>query len=157
MPADRRGAWKDADVDERDADQTDADQTDANEPDDDVIELASRLFALARAGSTAELAAYIDAGVSVDLTNQSGDSLLMLAAYHGHAETVHALLGRNADPNATNDRGQTPLAGAVFKDELEVVIALVGAGADPSAGHPTALETAAMFGRQDLIDRLNQT
>jgi ankyrin repeat protein len=137
-------------------DDSDADGLDAGEPDDDVIELATRLFALARAGSTAELAAFVDAGVHVDLTNQSGDSLLMLAAYHGHSETVRSLLARGADANGANDRGQTPLAGAVFKDELEVVIALVAAGADPSAGHPSALETAGMFGRQDLIDRLNQ-
>lgn len=50
-----------------------------------------------------------------NLTNDRGDSLLMLAAYHGHAEAVTALVGRGADPDRANDRGQTPLAGAVFK------------------------------------------
>src|SRR5699024_9900387 len=43
-----------------------------------------------------------------NLTNDSGDTLLMLAAYHGHADTVRALLTRGADPNRLNDRGQSP-------------------------------------------------
>jgi ankyrin repeat protein len=126
----------------------------AVEPDDDVVALATRLFGLAREGSTDRLAAYIDAGVPADLTNQSGDTLVMLAAYHGHAETVRALLARRADPNRPNDRGQTPLAGAVFKGEVDVVQALVDGGANPHGGLPSAFDTATMFGRQDLIDLL---
>ena len=58
----------------------------------------------------------------------------MLAAYHGHPETVRALLEHGADPNKANDVGQTPLAGAVFKGENEVLAALVDGGADPNAG-----------------------
>ena len=124
------------------------------EPDADVIELATRLFGLARDGATARLAEYVDAGVASDLTNQSGDSLVMLAAYHGHAETVRALLDRGADPDRANDRGQTPLAGGVFKGEADVIEALVVGGADPDAGHPSARATAAMFGRHDLAKLL---
>ncbi len=122
--------------------------------DDDVVELATRVFAIARTGGTAELAAYLDAGVPANLTNQSGDSLVMLAAYHGHAEAVAALVERGADPNQVNDKGQTPLAGAVFKGETAVVGVLVAAGADPDAGRPSALETASMFAREDLIAML---
>jgi len=121
-----------------------------SEPGKDEIELATRLFGLARTGATDRLGAYVDAGIPVDLRNGSGDTLLMLAAYHGHADTVAALLRRGADANIANDRSQTPLAGAVFKGELEVIRILVGGGADPDAGHPSALETAAAFERQDL-------
>lgn len=84
-------------------------------PDPEVVELATKVFDLARRGETGTLAAYVDAGVPANLTNDRGDSLLMLAAYHGHAEAVTALVGRGADPDRANDRGQTPLAGAVFK------------------------------------------
>jgi uncharacterized protein len=121
-----------------------------SEPDADIRELATRLFGLARSGATHELAAFLDAGVNANLTNQNGDTLLMLAAYHGHADTVRALLERGGDPDRANDRGQTPLAGAVFKAEPEVIRALIAAGADPEAGQPTALATAAMFERADL-------
>jgi ankyrin repeat protein len=77
----------------------------------------------------------------------------MLAAYHGHASTVAALVAREADPDRANDRGQTPLAGAVFKGEDAVIDALLAAGADPAAGTPSALDTARMFGKSDLLER----
>jgi uncharacterized protein len=122
-----------------------------SEPDPELVELATRVFNLARAGDTTAVAAYVDAGVPVNLCNDSGDSLLMLAAYHGHPATVRALLERGADPGRANDRGQTPLAGAVFKHEPEVVRALLDAGADPAAGQPSAVDTAAMFGNEDFL------
>ncbi|WP_179798095.1 ankyrin repeat domain-containing protein [Actinomycetospora corticicola] len=106
---------------------------------------------MARGGDADTLAAYVDAGVPVNLTNDSGDTLLMLAAYHGHPGTVRALVARGADVDRVNDRGQAPLAGAVFKGEDDVVRALVDAGADPLGGHPTAVDTARMFGRDDLL------
>ena len=121
------------------------------EPDDDVVELATRLFNMARAGEADQLAAYVDAGVSPNLANQQGDTLVMLAAYHGHAGAVRALLERGAEADRPNDRGQTPLAGAVFKDEPDVIRALLDAGADPAAGRPSALDTARMFERDDLL------
>ena len=120
-------------------------------PDEKTIELAHQMFDLARQGETERLAAYVDAGVPVNLTDAQGNTMLMLAAYHGHAATVTALAERGADVNRVNDRGQSPLAGAVFKDEGGVVTALLAADADPDAGSPTARETAAMFGRPDLF------
>jgi ankyrin repeat protein len=120
-------------------------------PDPEVVELATKIFDLARRGRTEELVAYVDAGVPAELTNDRGDSLVMLAAYHGHAATVRALLERGADADRVNDRGQTPLAGAVFKGETAVVEALLNGGADPSAGTPSALDTARMFGRTDVL------
>ncbi|MEW2450086.1 ankyrin repeat domain-containing protein [Streptomyces parvulus] len=121
-------------------------------PDPEVVELATKIFDLARQGRTEELVAYVDAGVPANLTNDRGDSLVMLAAYHGHAGAVRALLGRGADADRVNDRGQTPLAGAVFKGETEVTKALLEAGADPAAGTPSAVDTARMFARADLLE-----
>jgi uncharacterized protein len=83
--------------------------------------------------------------VPANLTNDKGDTLLILAAYHGHPETVAALLERGADAGRANDRGQTALAAAVFKQSEETVRTLLAAGADPDAGGPTARETAAFF------------
>ena len=123
----------------------------SEEPPADVRELATRVFDMARDGDAASLAAYLDAGVPVDLTNEKGDTLVMLAAYHGHADAVAVLAARGADVDRLNDRGQAPVAGAVFKGEDAVVRVLVEAGADPLAGHPTAVDTARMFGREDLL------
>ena len=113
--------------------------------DPDVVELAGRVFDLARGGHTEELAGYVDAGVPVNLTNDKGDTLLILAAYHGHPGTVGALLARGADHSRANDRGQTALAAAVFRQSTETVTQLIAAGADPDAGGPSARATAAFF------------
>ncbi|MEU6162355.1 ankyrin repeat domain-containing protein [Streptomyces sp. NPDC047130] len=121
-------------------------------PDPEVVELATRIFAMARKGETEELTAYLDAGVPADLTNDRGDCLVMLAAYHGHADTVRALLARGAQVDRVNDRGQTALAGAVFKGETDVVRALLEGGADPAAGTPSAVDTARMFGRAEVLE-----
>ena len=120
--------------------------------DPDLVALAHQMLDLAREGGTQRLSAYVDAGVPVDLTDAAGNTLLMLAAYHGHAELVTALAARGASVDRLNDRGQSPLAGAVFKGEDDVVRALLDAGADPDAGQPTARVTAEMFGRPDLLD-----
>jgi uncharacterized protein len=110
-----------------------------------VLELAGRVFDLARGGHTQELAAYVDAGVPVNLTNDKGDTLLILAAYYGRPETVSALLDRGADHSRANDRGQTALAAAVFRQSTDTVTRLLEAGADPDAGGPSARATAAFF------------
>ncbi|CAM5599143.1 hypothetical protein GCM10010222_50510 [Streptomyces tanashiensis] len=121
-------------------------------PDPEVIELASKVFDLARTGDADALAAYVDAGVPANLTNDKGDTLVMLAAYHGHAAAVTALLERGAEADRANDRGQTPLAGAVFKGEDAVIRALLAGGANPEAGTPSALDTARMFGKAELLE-----
>lgn len=120
-------------------------------PDSETIAQSGRLFDMARDGETAALAQYLDAGVPAALTNEAGDSLVMLAAYYGNAETVDLLLARGADPNEANDKGQTPLAGAVFKGQVAIVRALLAAGADPAAGFPSAIDAAKMFGKIDLL------
>lgn len=122
-----------------------------NEPDPQLEEFAAKVFGLARSGETVRLATYLDAGLPVNLANDNGDTLLMLAAYHGHAGTVRALTARGADPERPNDRGQRPLAGAVFKKEPEVVRALLDSGADPHAGEPSAADAARMFGHTEFL------
>jgi ankyrin repeat protein len=124
------------------------------DPDPELLALWAKVFGFARSGETETLAAYVDAGIPANLTNDRGDTLVMLAAYHGHAATVTALLERGADPNRLNDRGQSPLAGAVFKNEPEVVEVLLAGGADPDAGSPSAVESAELFGNTELLTLL---
>jgi ankyrin repeat protein len=123
--------------------------------DPEVIELAARVFDLARAGATEELAAYVDAGVPANLTNDKGDTLLVLAAYHDHPETVGALLDRGADHSRVNDRGQTALAAAVFRRSADSVGRLLAAGADPDAGGRSARATAEFFELSEMITLLD--
>ena len=116
----------------------------------EILDLAARLFDMARDGDAAMLAAYLDAGVPVNLTTTNGDTLIMLAAYYGHQSTVAELIGRGAHVDRHNNRGQTPLAGAVFKNDTTIIELLLEADADPRAGSPSALETARFFERAEL-------
>lgn len=121
----------------------------------DVQEFATRLFDMARGGD-ATLLDYVDQGVAVDMTNQDGNTFLMLAAYSGHVDLVKGLIERGADVNKLNDRGQSPLAGVVFKKEDELIDVLLNSGADPAAGTPDAISTAKMFERGDLVEKMSK-
>jgi ankyrin repeat protein len=116
----------------------------------DPAELARWLFDRARAGEAQRLGAYVRAGVPVELTDAAGNTLLMLAACHGHADAVRVLIKHGARVDAVNDRGQTPLAGAVFRGYADVVRELVAAGADPDLGAPSARAAAQSSARPDL-------
>ncbi|GGM25595.1 ankyrin repeat domain-containing protein [Promicromonospora citrea] len=105
-----------------------------------------QILDLARQGADV-LLDLVDAGLPVDTADDAGNTLLMLAAYHGHADLTAGLAERGADVNRLNARNQSPLAGAVFKDSTDVVRALLDHGADPDAGTPSARATAQMFGR----------
>jgi ankyrin repeat protein len=124
---------------------------DANQLPPEALALATKLFDFAREGKTDELSQYISAGIPVNLTNHKGDTILMLAAYHGHADIVRMLLDRGADPDVLNDRGQSPVAGAVFKGHDEVVRLLAEKGADLAAGQPNAVDSARMFNRTEYL------
>ena len=124
--------------------------------DDAAIALAHQMFDMAREGRTEELAALLDAGAPVDLTNARGDTLLILAAYHQNGGTVRALLDRGAEVGRLNDRSQNALTCAVFKQDAQVARMLLDAGADPDAGQPSARATAQYFGLSEmsaLLDR----
>lgn len=124
-------------------------------PSDETVALAQQLFDLARAGDHATLGAYLDAGAPVTMRNHAGDTLLTLAAYHEHPETVAMLLERGAEVEAANDRGQRALTCATFKQDAASMRLLLAAGADPDAGTPSARETARMFGGEQVLGLLD--
>ncbi|KPC78462.1 MULTISPECIES: ankyrin repeat domain-containing protein [Streptomyces] len=114
--------------------------------------LVAIVMDLARQGRAQELLEFFDHGLPVDVQDQEGNTALMLAAYHGHTETVRALVGRGADVDRRNGRDQSPVAGALFKGEDAIVAMLIEAGADLEAGTPSARATAEMFGRTALLE-----
>ena len=119
-------------------------------PDPAAVELAHQMMDAARAGRSDLLRPLLEQGAPVDMRDSSGNTLLMLAAYHGHAQAVSDLAGLGADVNALNDRGQSPLAGAAFKGFDDVAAALLQAGADPDAGEPSGRASAQFFGREEI-------
>lgn len=126
----------------------DRNQHDLNDQEQEGMRLEpQQIFDMARQGADV-LLDLVDANLPVDLADESGNTLLMLAAYHGHAELTAGLADRGADVNRLNANNQAPLAGAVFKNESEVIRVLIEHGADVDAGTPSARATAQMFGRE---------
>ena len=120
-------------------------------------ELQMLALDFARRGETVELAGMLRHGLPVNLADMKGQTLLMLASYHGHIATTRMLLEFGADVDRRNHRGQTPLGGAAFKGEEEIVELLLKHGADIDAdngGGMTPLMFAAMFGRTNVVDLL---
>ncbi len=123
--------------------------------DEETLALAHRVFELARSGGAEELSALVAAGVPANLTNDKGDTLLILAAYHDHPVTVRMLLEHGADTTRVNDRGQTALAAAVFRKSSDGVGALLAGGADPDLGSPSAREVARFFELPEMLALLD--
>ncbi|GAB2867172.1 ankyrin repeat domain-containing protein [Nocardioides pacificus] len=122
----------------------------------DELAFLQSAFELARTGDTEMLASYVDQGLPVNLTNSSGDSLLILAAYYSHAALVRALLERGADHARVNDRGQTALAAAVFRREERIVRDLLAAGADPELGEKSAVAIATFFELPEMLSLMGR-
>ncbi|KAF8871414.1 ankyrin repeat-containing domain protein [Infundibulicybe gibba] len=120
----------------------------------ETLAFAHKIFDAARNGDTDLVIAAVDAGLPLNLTNEKGNTLLMLSAYAGHLPLVQALLTRSADVNSMNDNGQSIIAGAVFKGYADIVTALAKAGADPRRGRPSAVEAAHMFHRTEMMEVL---
>jgi ankyrin repeat protein len=108
---------------------------------------------LARKGDTAGLAALIKGGLAVDAQDAKGNTLLMLAGYHGRTEVVKLLLKSGATVDLRNAKGQTPLGGVAFKGYVDIATLLLDAGADPVAdqGGSTPADFATLAGKTEIL------
>jgi ankyrin repeat protein len=123
----------------------------------ELVDLVRTAYAQARAGDFEGLRASLNVGVPVNVCNEKGDTLLMLACYYGHVRVAELLLERGADPERRNDRGQSPLDGAAFKGDVAIATTLIDAGAQVNAAGPdgrTALFYAAMFDQDSMVELL---
>lgn len=110
------------------------------------------MFQACRDGDIDALTPLLDQGAPLNMLDAEGNSMLMLAAYHGHDALVRELASRGADVNQLNDRGQSPLAGAMFKGDAETAKVLLEFDADPDLGTPAARQTAEMFNRTGILE-----
>ncbi len=111
----------------------------------------------ARQGETAALARMIDRGVSMNLADARGNTLLMLACHHRNGDTARMLLSYGAEVDRRNRRGQTPLGAAACKGHADMVTLLLAQGAEIDADNSlglTPLMLAALFGHTRIVEQL---
>ena len=88
------------------------------------------MFDYARTGDAATLARLLALGVPANLRNEKGDTLLMLACYHGHLDAARVLLEHGADPNLPAELGNlSPLQAAQSRGDAELLPLLQAYGA----------------------------
>ena len=131
--------------------------TESTTANQEFINFAQEVFQVARTGDAPMLVRLLQKGLPPNMSNHKGDTLLMLAAYHGQIEATKALLEAGAEPDRYNDMAQTPLGGAAFKGYLPIVELLLSHGAQPGFAPPggkTPLMFAAMFNRVEIVKAL---
>ena len=130
--------------------------SEAPQHDPALVEIAHACADFARDGDSVRLGAYVDLGVPVNLTNGKGDTLLNLAAYHEHEDTVAMLLEAGADTERVSDMGFTALICAVFRGNEAITRRLLEAGAGQDTGFQPARAVAQEFGRENVIPLLDE-
>lgn len=114
------------------------------------------------AGDVAEVQRMLQAGADVNVRDEEGATLLMLASYAGNSAMVDALIKAGANVNAQDARGWSPLSRAVYNAEqdrgfAEVVQKLIDAGANieaPIAYGVRPLMLAAGYGETAVVEVL---
>lgn len=132
-----------------------AEQPTGEELSDRDLDFLNSIFDLVRDNKPVALKSLLDQGIPADLTNSNGDTLLILAAYHEHAQIVRMLIEAGADVNRINDRGQSALVCAVFRNNPAIARTLLEANADTSLGSQTPAQVAQFFNLQQMQELLD--
>jgi outer membrane protein OmpA-like peptidoglycan-associated protein len=109
-------------------------------------------------GDTAKVQSLLDKGVSPNLKTDDGKSILMLAAYLGHADIAKLLIDKGADVNARDKAGKTALMYSAEKGNIEIAKLLLENGADIDAtdnNGRTALEIARENNQAEMVEFLS--
>ncbi|MFN7903973.1 MAG: ankyrin repeat domain-containing protein [Pseudobdellovibrionaceae bacterium] len=117
------------------------------------------IFSAAREGNTKLIQELYESGIAVNGKNEKGHSPLMLASYNGHYDATKLLLNLGADVNSVDESSNSILMGVIFKGHTPIFDLLVQAGVDldhQNKKSQTAMDLAVMFGRRNLIFRINQ-
>lgn len=94
------------------------------------METTEKLFAAVKSNDHEQLKLLLQTdGANVNAKNSKPVTLLHIAAWKGHLESVKVILENRGNPNAIGVGGTTPLHYAVKFDHLEIVKALFAHGA----------------------------
>lgn len=112
---------------------------------------------LVQRNNTERVAEMLGKGMDVNETDDSGVTMIGLAARHGHVDMIQLLLANDADPNVGDRGGRTPLMTAGRAGHEDVIHALLEGGAEVDARDTigtTALGWTAGFGNAASVKAL---
>jgi ankyrin repeat protein len=114
------------------------------------------VFSSVEKGDLVALGQCLEAGCSVDLTNDGGATLVSLAAENGFQDIVEFLIERGANPNLGDKYGDVALNRAAAHGHVEIVrfLAEHGALVDSPAIGVSPLLTAAANGHLAVVKYL---
>lgn len=111
-----------------------------------------QLLEAANAGDAKTVATLLNKGLDPNSTDKQGNTLLMIAAVHGHEALVKLLVERKADLRLRSPVGDSALMLASLKGHLGVVKLLVEGGAPLTyPGSWSPLHYAAFEGRPEVV------
>jgi hypothetical protein len=99
---------------------------------DPVLIAKKKLLRYAYSGDVKKIKATIKKGANVNVTDEKGQTPLMLASEQGHLGIVQSLLNADADIQAIDKRGENALLIATGKGHLSVVTFLLNATGNPN-------------------------
>ena len=117
------------------------------------------IYSAARNGDTEKVLDFVNLGFDIDEKNKNGHSVLMISAYAGHYDLCKILIEKGADINSVDSKGNSIIMGVVFKGYNSVFDLFVTHGVNLEYINPngqTCLDLAVMFGRRELIFKINQ-
>ncbi len=117
----------------------------------------SNIFDACRKGTVTDVNVfYLNDNNSINKTNESGYTPLILASYHGNEEVVEFLVDKVDDINGSSDYG-TPLMAAVVNGNERIVEMLLKNNADTNItdmNGTTALHYATLFKKPEIVKLL---
>lgn len=119
----------------------------------------SEIYTAARNGEIKQVLDFLNSGFDIQQKNENGHSVLMIAAYNGHYDLSEMLIQKGADIDSVDGKGNSIIMGVVFKGHNSIFDLLVRHGANlehSNLKEQTALDLAIMFGKRDLIFKINQ-
>ncbi len=119
-----------------------------------IEKLGQIAISAAREGDLKTIEEYVKEKLPLDVKSSRGDTLLILAAYHGHSEIVELLASQpSIKIDELNKMGFTALSGAAFKGDAKITKILLKYKANPNTANEsgqTPLMLAAMMGREEV-------
>jgi cytoskeletal protein RodZ len=110
------------------------------------------LWQIAETGDIEQLEQVLARGAEVNVSNDSGVTPLMVAAYHGKREMVQELIEHGADLNAADNDGFTAGMLADHAGHEDVVRTLVALGVKRTATAPATETSPIRVARQEASD-----